>query len=127
MIGTCHFCGQTKNYPETEDEKVASAAATVECTCAGAKNAREITEKIEMAQGKVYELFGPECENYGLIPTDSPAVIDTLCKLVEEVGEGRMSSASLDIYGVGKAVIKLTNKGRISVERKVTKAFKLEG
>lgn len=127
MIGICKFCGQTKEVPFAADAETASDAATLECACPGAKNAKEIAEKIEIAQGKVYELFGTGCEDYGLIPVDNPAVIETLCALVEEVGQGYISSASMDIYGIGKASVKLTSKGRIAVERKVTKAFKLEG
>lgn len=127
MIGTCKFCGQTKDFPQTDDEAVASAAATAECACAGAKNLREMAEKIDTAQNRVYELFGSDCENYGFIPAEDPSVIDTLCHLVEDVGYGRIDSASLEIRGIGKASIKLTNKGRISVERKATKVLRLEG
>lgn len=127
MIGTCKFCGQTKDFPQTDDEVVASAAATAECACAGAKNLREMAEKIDTAQNRVYELFGSGCEDYGLIPVDNPTVIEILCALVKEVGCGYISSASMDIYGIGKATVKLTSKGRIAVERKVTKAIKLEG
>ena len=125
MIGICKFYRQTKDVPLAADAETASAAATLERACPGAKNAKEIAEKIEIAQGKVYELFGAGCEDYGLIPVDNPAVTETLCALVEEVGRGYISSASMDIYGIGKASVKLTSKGRIAVERKVTKAIKL--
>lgn len=56
VIGTCHFCGQTRwvrveeNLTETEEKKQADYEASIQCTCENSKPWAEMETNINYAQ-----------------------------------------------------------------------------
>lgn len=124
MIGTCKFCGQLVDVDVTTQDP--DNVAYEYCDCGGAKNERRITVQIDAAMENINALFGPDCGDMGFAPLKEPAPVEILKEIAAEVARDHIASATLVIFGGGKATIKRGSKGEVKVTRQIVRAQTME-
>lgn len=126
--GTCHFCGQAIliDCLTTTPQEERDAEASWQCDCPQACTQREIQQKIENANARIDQLFGPEAEELGFKEVKDRDTIRQLQEMVAAVAHGKIRGGSLDIGWSTKAKISMSSKGKINVERTETSKYKLE-
>ena len=126
--GTCHFCGQAIliDCLTTTPQEERDAEASWQCDCPQACIQREVEQKIENANARIDQLFGPEAEELGFKEVKDRDTIRQLQEMVAAVAHGKIRGGSLDIGWSTKAKISMSSKGKINVERTETSKYKLE-
>lgn len=108
MEGFCKYCGQIINV-EAETQTEADERATMECRCGAATLAQKRNRKISEAKELILSLF-PESDS------EAPTIV-SLHRMVDEIGSGRYSGASVQLDGCTSCKISRTTKGNIKVTR----------
>lgn len=104
LIGACRFCGQTSGVPgEYATQKEADEAATMLCTCDGAKKERAA----ETGRNRLRAMFACEPEDISIL----------LVKILNAVASGDIEAATVKIDGNTKCKISCNSKGDIDVQR----------
>lgn len=98
------------------DEGTKNEAATENCECPEAKWYTAKKEQKERARDRITMLFG---ENNGVVSCNE-AVLELLNKIANEICEGRIKVATIDMGDGVKAKINTTSQGSIKVERAKT-------
>lgn len=124
MTGICKFCGQMVQtgigVPDPD------AIAHEYCDCKDAQEERRIQYQIESAQENIDALFGTGCESMGFVPLKEQEELEVLKRIAAEVARNRIVSASLLIFGGGKATISYGRKGEVKVTRQIVRAQTME-
>lgn len=104
LIGACLFCGQTSGAPgEYKSQREADEAATMLCTCDGAKKERAA----EAGRNRLRAMFACEPEDISIL----------LVKILNAVAAGEIEAATVKIDGNTKCKISCNSKGDIDVQR----------
>lgn len=113
--GTCKFCGQQAACKMLEDwtEEEENEAATENCKCPEAKWYTAKKEQKERARKRIIMLFG---ENNGVVSCNE-AVLELLNNIANEICEGRIKAATIDMGDGVKAKLNITSQANIKVGR----------
>lgn len=115
--GCCMYCGQVRQLPRGYDsEPEADSAASLVCTCAGAKAARDKAVRIRDAGFAIDNLFADA-------DAGTAQVLKDLVGLVEN---GKIEKAAITIEPGRKAEISLTSKGKLKIKRKTAQEHQTE-
>ena len=124
MTGTCKFCGQIVEVGlDTLDP---DGVAHEYCDCREAQHERRIQTQIDEAWENIDALFGPGCEELGFAPLREAAPVEILKQLAAEVARDHIASASLVIFGGGKATVKAGSRGEVKVTQQIVRAQTME-
>ncbi len=116
--GTCKFCGQQAACKILEDWTKAekNEAATESCECPEAKWYTAKKEQKERARNRIIMLFG---ESNGVVSCGE-TVMELLNNIADEICEGRIKAATINIGDGVKAKLNITSQASIKVERTKT-------
>lgn len=124
MTGTCKFCGQmVEAGMDTLDP---DSIAHEYCDCRQAQHERRVQTQIAEAEENIDAMFGPGCEEMGFAPLQEDAPLAILKQIAAEVARDHIASASLVIFGGGKATIKTGSRGEVKVTRQIVRAQTME-
>ena len=125
QIAECRYCGQGHHVVTLDgwgEEKLQDEAVKM-CRCEAAMIAKNHEKQIYRAKENVRVLFGEYDEHGEELPTPSPWVmgeniIAALGIAIDEIGGGNITKITIDNGEGIKAVVQMTAKGTIKVERK---------
>lgn len=125
--GYCTFCGQVQFLTvEAGSPEEANELATQKCDCDQALDERTARMSINNARERIDQLFGVGSADLEFEPITDQHLIDLLYHLVGYIARHKVRSCSMLLSGYGVAKISLTGKGKIKVERMVTRGYALE-
>lgn len=115
LTGVCKYCGQTKviNVPDELDMSIddIDQQATKECNCPEATHERRKKETYDRAEAVIDSMFPSD---------DSMNIRYLLKKSAEMIVDGTIAGTKID-DGSRTISIKMTGKGTIKVEKKITR------
>ena len=117
FAGSCKWCGQiTNSNREFSTQEEANKYASEHCDCETARLEKYKRDQIYYGMEKVEHLFGENATDFGFEPANED-VIEFLNMTIETMVNGVVNAVTLKIAGGDKAVIALTNKGGVKVQR----------
>lgn len=113
IYGKCRYCNQQVMIQvrdeDAEDKKYLDEVASEECTCTGAREARDKKQAKEEAYIKIGKLF-----------EDYPATKDVLIYALDSIIDEKMDKLTIKVNKTITAVLNITAKGRVRVEKKTS-------
>lgn len=125
-LGTCKFCGQTREIVEVEKmtQEELDASAAYACDCPGGRATAKRMDQIAAARYRIEQLFGEEAEDFGFDP--KPDAVETLQMLASLLIEKGIDEIAVRFGGTIKCKIVRLQSGAIRVERSESKKYRLE-